>query len=255
MEIQKFLNRIQYEGGHTPNLENLSRLVRSHLETVPFENLDFYNNPKELSLKLEDVYNKVVVRNRGGVCFELNGLLHWALRELGYDRYPVSVRILMFGDESAPITHQGNIVVLDGQKYYCDVGFGGPGPKGVLHLDDRDIQRIDGDCFQVTKEGVQYHVFREHNGQWMPLLIFADIPSDVRDFEILLYYFTVNPASYFVTQRIVNLCTPKGSLALTNSTFTKRENESVVRRELVSEQEVAQILESEFGLILQNYSL
>ncbi len=250
MEIQTFLDRIRYDGTHCPALENLRALIRCHLQSVPFENLDFYSKPKEVSLTLEDLYDKVVTHHRGGVCFELNGLMHWALGELGYERYPVSVRILLPGEESAPITHQGNIVVLDGVKYYCDVGFGGPGPKGVLSLEDSRIQIIDGDCFRAVKKGVQYHIFRKTEDLWIPLLIFADIPSDLRDFEMLLYYFTVNPQSYFVRHRIVNLSTPAGSLALTDNTFTKRENGQVLRRELTNEEEVRHILDVEFGLNL-----
>ena len=124
MQIQAFFDRIGYTGTAEPTLSNLQQIVRCHLETVPFENTSFHKNPREMSLKPEDLYDKVVNRRLGGVCFELNGLFNWLLNEIGYQVYPVSVRISMFPGFPAPITHQGNVAVIDGKKYYCDVGFG-----------------------------------------------------------------------------------------------------------------------------------
>ena len=124
--MEQYLERIGYTGDRTPNLENLSRLVRCHLETVPFENLDCLHNPTVFSLNLEDLLDKVVTRRRGGVCCELNTLFNALLTYLGYNAYSIMVRITM-RPGPRPITHQCVITVIDGKRYYCDVGFGGPG--------------------------------------------------------------------------------------------------------------------------------
>ena len=49
----------------------------------PTENLDIMNRIA-LSLDPQDLYQKIVMRRRGGYCFELNALFGWLLRELGY---------------------------------------------------------------------------------------------------------------------------------------------------------------------------
>ena len=76
--MEQYLARIGYTGDRTPSLENLTRLVRCHLETVPFENLSFWHNPCQMPLDVPALYDKVVTRRRGGVCCELaaegNGL-------------------------------------------------------------------------------------------------------------------------------------------------------------------------------------
>lgn len=250
MQIQAFFDRIGYTGDTSLTLSNLQQLVRCHLETVPFENNAFYNNPREMSLKPEDLYDKVVNRRLGGVCFELNGLFHWLLNEIGYKVYPVSVRISMFPGMPAAITHQGNVVVLDGRRYYCDVGFGGPGPKGVLDMDEEAVQVIDGEPFRVTHEGVQSIIHRMYEGEFTPILRYTDVPSDPADFPILFYFFCANPNSRFVTHRVVNLCLPDGYLAISENEFSGCRGGEKFRRVLETEDEVKAVMEKEFGLKL-----
>ncbi len=36
-------------------------------------------------MDIPDIYEKIVTRNRGGYCFELNGLFGWLLSEIGFD--------------------------------------------------------------------------------------------------------------------------------------------------------------------------
>lgn len=249
MQIDRYMSRIGYTGDLTPNLENLTKILRCHLETVPFENLSFYKNPRQMPLDTESLFDKVVNRRMGGVCFELNGLFCTLLEELGYDCIPVSVRILLAGGPGA-ITHQGNVARINGREYYCDVGFGGPGPKGIIDMDETEVQIIDGEPFRVEREDPYVTIFRMHEGQFVPILKFVNLPSDRGDFPILLYFFTAHPQSHFVTSRIVNLCRPDGSLALTDKQFTIRRNGEVIRRDLETEEEVAQVLATEFGLVL-----
>lgn len=249
MDIQAYLDRIGYTGTREPNLANLTRLIRQHLETVPFENLDCCYKGAPLTNDPEAVFEKVVLRRRGGICFELNGLLYALLTELGYETHAVAVR-LPRPDGLAPISHQGNVVTLEGKQYYCDVGFGGPGPKGALALDDEPEQIVDGERFRVSRDGVFVTIFRHHNEEWIETIHYADIPCIWQDFTGLLYHFAMAPYSYFVTQRLVNLCLPNGgSLALTNDRFTARRNGTVTQTTL-SEAEIPQILEKEYGIIL-----
>lgn len=246
--MQAYLQRIGYHGDRALTYENLAELIRCHLETVPFENLDFWHNPRELSLKQEDLYEKIVLRRRGGVCFELNGLFCWLLREFGFEVYPVCVRVLL-GPAPNPLSHQGNIVVLDGRKYYCDVGFGGPGPKGVVALEDGGIYTIGGGRFRVEWDDVCFTIQSLHKDEWMPLLRGIDLPANTGDFSILLYYFTNHPASHFVRNRVINLCLPDGFLALTNNTLTGKQGDTPIARE-VPEAEIPSLLRESFGLTL-----
>lgn len=250
MDIQAYLDRIGYTGTREPTLENLTKLIREHLETVPFENLDCCYKGAPLTNDPEAVFEKVVLRRRGGICFELNGLLFALLTALGYETHAVAVR-LPRPDGLAPISHQGNVVTLNKKQYYCDVGFGGPGPKGALPLDDGAEQTVNGERFRIDRDGIYVTICRLHHGEWIETIRYADIPCIWQDFTGLLYHFGMAPNSYFVTQRLVNLCLPcGGSLALTNNRFTARRNGTVTQTDLTTEAEVSLILEQEFGLCL-----
>ncbi|MBO7253321.1 MAG: arylamine N-acetyltransferase [Oscillospiraceae bacterium] len=250
MNIQTYLDRIGYTGSREISRENLTTLIRQHLETVPFENLDCCGKGAPLSNEPEHLYEKIVTNRRGGICFELNGLLYSLLQAMGYTCYSVAVRIPR-PDGKSPISHQGVVVTLDGKQYYCDVGFGGPGPKGALALDEAPEQTVDGERFLVTRDGIYVSISRYYQDTWVETLRYADIPYGWEDFTGMLYHFAMAPDSYFVVQRLVNLCLPGGgSLALTNNRFTARRNGTVTQTELASEDEVIKVLREEFSLFL-----
>lgn len=249
MNIQAYLDRIGYTGSREVSVENLTRLVRRHLETVPFENLDCCYKGAPLTNDPEILFEKIVTRRRGGICFELNGLFYALLTALGYSCHAVAVR-LPRPDGLDPISHEGIVVTLDGKQFYCDVGFGGPGPKGALALDEEPEQTVDGERFRVAREGVYVSIARHSEGNWIETIRYADIPCIWQDFTGLLYHFAMEPNSYFVRQRLVNLCLPGGgSLALTDSRFTARRNGSVTRTE-ISEEDLPRLLLEEYGLTL-----
>ena len=250
MDIGAYFERIGYDGGYEVSLENLTMLIRSHLETVPFENLDCWPNASPLSNDPEILFEKVVLRRRGGICFELNGLLYELLSALGYECYSVGVR-LPRPERPAAIVHQGVVVVLNGKQYYCDVGFGGPGPKGALALDDDPVQTVDKENFRVCRNGIYVTIQRYYEGAWIDTIQYADIPFIREDFTGLLYFASSAPGSYFTSQRIVNLCLPDGgSLALTGNRFTARRNGTVTQTVLKDEQEIREVLAKEFNICL-----
>lgn len=71
----------------------LVELHQRQVRQVPFENLD-QHSARHIVLDLDVIYDKVVQRQRGGFCFELNGLYAEMLRRLGFDvvLYPARVQ-------------------------------------------------------------------------------------------------------------------------------------------------------------------
>ncbi len=130
---EAYLARIGLAGAAlTADLESLDRLLTAHLATVPFENLDVLYGGLCPDLGVPALFDKIVTRRRGGYCFELNGLFYRLLEALGFEATPISVRIQMGRTERMPFTHRASLVKLDGQAYYCDVGFGAvPFPNAV----------------------------------------------------------------------------------------------------------------------------
>src|SRR5690349_8992051 len=83
MNLDDYLRRINYDGALDPTLETLTAIHRAHLTAIPYENLAIHLGGYN-SVDLAKIFDKLVTRHRGGWCYEMNGLLAWALRELGF---------------------------------------------------------------------------------------------------------------------------------------------------------------------------
>src|SRR5690242_3051518 len=84
MDLQAYLQRINYRGEQKPTAAILRELHRAHLLAVPFENLDIHLG-RPILLDQDALFDKIVRRSRGGFCYELNGLFALLLRGLGFD--------------------------------------------------------------------------------------------------------------------------------------------------------------------------
>jgi N-hydroxyarylamine O-acetyltransferase len=73
MDVDKYLDRINYRGSLVTTAETLRALQEAHLLAVPFENLSIHLG-EPIVLENGALFDKVVNRRRGGFCYELNGL-------------------------------------------------------------------------------------------------------------------------------------------------------------------------------------
>jgi N-hydroxyarylamine O-acetyltransferase len=123
-KLAEYLKRIGYTGTARPDFNTLRELQRVHVRTVPFENLDVQLR-RPVGLDVDAGFEKIVRQRRGGWCFELNGLLGWALREIGFDVMRLSAGVMRerFGDSNLG-NHLCLLVRID-RPYLVDVGFGG----------------------------------------------------------------------------------------------------------------------------------
>ena len=125
MNTSKYLARIGLENPVAiADIYNLKLLQRQHLLNVPFENLDIHWQ-RPIALDTERFYRKIVEENRGGYCYELNGLFNELLRESGFETRLLSACVSDgkggFSDE---YDHLAILVIIGEMQYLADVGFG-----------------------------------------------------------------------------------------------------------------------------------
>jgi N-hydroxyarylamine O-acetyltransferase len=126
MNIEHYLERIQcphLSKNCNPTLENLRLLQSKHLDNIPYENLDIHLG-RHISLSVDCAYRKIIGKQRGGYCFELNPLFSWLLQELGYKCNFISCfnyDKLLKGFSTIPC-HIAILVKLGDFEYYVDVG-------------------------------------------------------------------------------------------------------------------------------------
>ena len=211
LSVQNYLQRIGYTGTLENTLENLSVLQLAHIMSIPYENLEILARIP-ISLSVAALYDKIVVRKRGGYCFELNGLFVWLLGELGYAPIELSGRWHKNDPmEIPPRRHRVSKVALDGKQYICDVGVGMPAPKFPLVLEDSLIQEQDGDTYRIISHPKLIWIVQELlDGKWCNFYSFSDDPQQPVDFFLPHYYCTTHPDSYFLSNTMVYIRTEHG---------------------------------------------
>ena len=242
-----------------PEKEVLDRLIAAHHRYIPFENLLVYCEQKVPSLELEDLYDKIVVRKRGGYCFEMNGLFIALLQSLGFDAWSCMCRVIRGGAEIRPVAHRGNIINFDGVLHFCDVGFGGPMPCEAVALKAGEVQQVGSDVYRMTDEGHGWWgIWRqqsvenddpENAGSWMLELLFMEALADPVDFEPLNAAVSAPPTGVFSQIIMVNQRTETGYRAITGLEYTVKENGVTTKRQLADEAQARALLADEFGLL------
>lgn len=252
-QIQAYLDRIGCPMPEEVSEEALRKLTRAHLETVPFENLQVIEEGVQPSLAAEDLYRKVVENRRGGWCFELNKIYYLLLQGLGYECYPVPVRVLMGRPEPCPFSHRGTVVKLNGQRWYVDVGFGGLGPKGIINVDSEELQTIVGETFRVTWEGENCVIIRVEPDKEIRMLSFWDKEWLDCDFNYWNGFFASSPGSPFRIKRICYICTPTGWISMVQMGVTIFSNGVTSSFELAGEEEQHAFIKEKFKLLIPQW--
>ena len=124
MDLNAYLRRIGFGGTPEVDLASLRRLQRHHLEHIPYENFDVqFGRP--LTLSADDAFTKLVGYERGGWCYEMNGLFGGILQAIGFKvtRMAGAAMREVRGDFMIG-SHLVLLVELDGEPWIADVGFG-----------------------------------------------------------------------------------------------------------------------------------
>lgn len=121
IDLESYLDRIRYDGALDVDLETLSALQRAHLTSVPFENLMVYAGTG-VRTDLAWSVNKIVQKQRGGWCFEVNGAFAALLEAIGFQVRRLGAAVLLNGP-NVLIDHVTLEVALD-EPWLVDVGFG-----------------------------------------------------------------------------------------------------------------------------------
>jgi len=162
MEIEKYLERIEFKGNTGPTIELLTALQKRHLLSIPFENLDIhYKTPIKLSPP--DIYQKVVIKRRGGFCYELNSLFGDLLRSLGFKVKLISARVFNQQQQifSPEFDHLAIIAKIDSTDYLADVGFG-EFSFAPLKIELNTVQKDERGSFMIDKyDDLYYKVAKE----------------------------------------------------------------------------------------------
>ncbi|MBE6039024.1 MAG: arylamine N-acetyltransferase [Anaerofustis stercorihominis] len=253
--VDAYLERIGMKRPEKLDREYLDELIYQHQCHVPFDPLDVSILNKDIDLGIEHLFDKIVTNNRGGYCFEMNGLFCKLLQELGYDAYSIPCRVMRSVDTYGPVMHRATAINLDGKKLFCDVGFGGPMPPATVDFGMEDEwQDLRGEKFMFKKIGEYwYHLYRlseesETNKEPTISLAVGTGEYDPVDYIYPNAACGVGPDARFRKNKKVSRRTPNGSLTLTDEEFSVVENHKKTVTPVESVEQYLDILEKEFGI-------
>ncbi|MBR5337975.1 MAG: arylamine N-acetyltransferase [Lachnospiraceae bacterium] len=249
MDINAYLKRIGLDKPEVLDKESLDRIIRAHQCSIPFEDLECNYLKKRVYIDQESLFDKIIKRNRGGYCFELNTLFKDFLVELGFDAYSVFCRVKSM---ERPVMHRGTFVRFEDGLYFADVGFGGPMPFGCVKLEDGLKQDISGETFWFEKEDdYWWGLFRiNESGEKESTLYMTTQPQQDIEFEAMNFYCCTNPEGRFVTITLVNLRTPDGYYSITERTFTAKKGSEKTEKEITTDEEFRDYLKKYFNISL-----
>jgi N-hydroxyarylamine O-acetyltransferase len=287
MNIQAYLDRIDYRGPLEPTAESLRALQVAHLLAVPFENLNI-GMGWPIVLDQDALFEKIVMRRRGGFCYELNGLFAALLRALGFEVTMLSagvaraaggfgpefdhLTLLVTTDDRRPTTDdqrmkgrepelrtpnseirtnlQSAIYNLQSTIWLADVGFGDSFREPLRFEEDTEQQQGQR-AYRIAREG-EYLVLqqREGDGAWEPQYRFTPQPRRHAEFAEMCRYHQTSPESSFTRRRVCTRATPDGRVTLSDMRLITTRAGERRERELGDEDEVRAVLREWFGVEL-----
>lgn len=224
LDFGAYAERIGYRGTHTPTTDALEGVVLAHAMRIPFENLDIHlGNPIEL--EPERVFDKLVVRHRGGYCFEQNTLLMEMLTAIGFSVRPLAARVT-YGDPQRPTadrprSHMLLLVDVGPRTYLADVGFGThnllaplpfePGIERDVHGETFRIREVAGSVSNGRALGAPpsfdvevKSLTEDGRATWLPLYRASLEEQRPIDFAMASWFCSTHPDSLFVRRKLVS---------------------------------------------------
>ena len=245
MQLHDYLQRIGYDGPVAPTPEVLGAVHRCHAQAIAYENLDVIRQVP-VDRDIERIFRKLVHDGRGGWCYEMNGLLGWALGEIGFavGRICGGVMRAERGDDAL-----GNHLVLrldiDGAPWIADVGLG-DGIFEPIPLQEGTFAQY-GRSYRLERLGPQEWRFHNRAGGMPPSFDFFDRPADETLLDSTCTLLQDDPESMFRQNLVCQRMAVDGGHMLLGRVLTSHDS-SQPGRLLQSADELHDVLTGTFGI-------
>ncbi len=258
-DLDAYLQRIRMPARPTLDAAGLQRLQLSHRLAIPFENLDIWLG-RGVAIDSDAVFAKLVTANRGGYCFEHNRLFLDALAALGFAAEPLLARVWLGATEVPPLTHTFSRVMIDGQAWIADTGFGGSYVPPMPLADGAEATAPDGARFLLERDDAGWMLLRDGDplttdgrgggAGWQPQYAFAGDTACAADLAMGNHWCATAPTSRFTLHRVVSIILPHGFATLTDRTYRRKAGDTATE-DLITDPRVYRMrLSMMFGIDL-----
>jgi len=249
LNVNEYFKRIGYRGKTVANLATLRTIHRLHLLSVPFENLDIHFGTP-IHLNTQSFFDKIVKRNRGGFCYELNGLFYELLINLGFNVQMLSAKVASADGSWGPeFDHMTLLVQLD-EPWIADVGFGDSFME-PLRFNDQSDQIQNGRGFKLEQAEDGSIIYKaEQNGVWSNQFTFNLQPHELNDFSGMCDYQQTSPESSFTKRVVCSVATNDGRITITDQLLIVTKRGKRKEKKISDDREFRSLLRKHFGIVL-----
>ncbi|MBO5252550.1 MAG: arylamine N-acetyltransferase [Clostridia bacterium] len=250
-KLEKFFMRIGMEPDTEIEFttEFLGRVQTNSVLHIAYENLDILDH-KPIILTPDAMYEKIVLRGRGGYCFELNGFLTAMLRVMGFTVTERFARYLR-GESEVPMRrHRVCVVTLEDGDYMLDIGVGQIAPRLPLKIEEGLIQEQNGETYKFLRDAEHGWVLWDmYHGDWREYICFTDDKAIDVDFVQPSFFCEAHPDSVFNKEPMIAIKTEDGRRTIDGRVYKEFIGEKLVCiEEDISDARMADLLENAFKL-------
>ncbi|MET3291498.1 UNVERIFIED_CONTAM: N-hydroxyarylamine O-acetyltransferase [Brevibacillus sp. OAP136] len=250
-----FRRRIGWPESGEIAFEQLGDVLERTSRSIPFENLCIIEQ-RTNDITKENLIRKMLEKQEGGLCYELNALFYFFLLENGFDAVltrgvvyeHAAQRFLTLGR-----THVTILLTRQNQTYVIDTGFGGNLPLKPVPLSGEEVSSANG-AFRIKRADSELgdYVFemklKHKDTDWRIGYTFDSKKPirDVSELEEVREIIEHHAGSPFNKNPLITKLTNKGNVTLTDTTFTQWVD-GVVSKEAIDKERFTELLKKHFG--------
>jgi N-hydroxyarylamine O-acetyltransferase len=248
--------RIGISANEVITFENLHLVLEKIAKTIPFENMCIMEK-QTAEISKDNLTEKILKQNEGGLCYELNTILYLFLIDNGFNTSQirgatfdqVNQRWSLVGK-----THVFNLVLHEDQLFIVDTGFGGNLPLKPVPLSGKTVSSQNGE-FRVVQEDsehgdlILYIKLKHKDQEWKKGYAFDSTSriKEISEINEIQHTIVDHPSSPFNKKPIITKITDKGNITLTETTFTEWKD-GTIEKEDIDEKRFKEIAKEKFGL-------
>ena len=258
-EIKAYLRRIGIDEIRPPTLSYLTQLHRAHVSAISWQTIDIVAG-RPASIDLRECV-RLILGNRSGYCFHLNGAFSVLLRSLGYRVFWHRAGVQPLGQEPRINSfHLGLTVSLTNeqqqeQRYIVDVGLGDM-PYEPIPLQNGTYEQ--GPLrYQVEESGVVqggWRLVHDPHASFVGVDFAPDVLENLEEFQPKHEFYSRSPESPWIQLFLVRQRHAEGSNELRGCIWSRRDRRGIEKIELRTKSQWLEVLGDVFQEHLVHYS-
>ncbi|AHX18759.1 arylamine N-acetyltransferase [Bacillus cereus] len=236
----KLFTRLNLAKRTEVKFEELNTILFTFAHTIPFENLDVIaRNTNQISL--ENLREKILTSSRGGLCYELNTLFYYFLKDCGYD-VQLALGTVYKNDINAWALEDGHITIIltyDNLQYLIDVGIASLVPLVPVPFTGESVSSKNGSYRVRRKDTSKGNYVLERidtDGEWKICHAFYKPNIDEIVINDVQRRVIEDEKSIFNKGPIAVKLTNSGHISLTNTSLTEVVHGEKTKREITEDQ-------------------